>query len=94
MINKPDVSFSHRSEESYEINRVIVIGKSGFVGSELLLSLATIDIEAVGIGVYHVKDGQLVKGEAEKRHTVDYSNWHAGNVNPEDLKKHKELLDR
>jgi UDP-glucose 4-epimerase len=50
MIIKPDVSFSHRSEESYEIKRVIVIGKSGFVGSELLLSLAAIDIEAVGIG--------------------------------------------
>ena len=50
MINKPDVFFSHRSEESYAIERVIVIGKSGFVGSELLLSLAAIDIDAVGIG--------------------------------------------
>jgi len=50
MINKPDVSFPHRSEESYESKRVIVIGKSGFLGSELLLSLAAIDIEAVGIG--------------------------------------------
>jgi hypothetical protein len=36
----------------------------------------------------------LIKGEAEKRQSVDYSNWHAGNVNPEELKKHKELLDR
>lgn len=50
MINKPDVSFFHRSEERYEIKRVIVIGKSGFVGSELLLSLAATDIEAIGIG--------------------------------------------
>jgi nucleoside-diphosphate-sugar epimerase len=50
MINTPDVSFSHRSEESYEIKRVIVIGKSGFVGSELLLSLAALDIEVIGIG--------------------------------------------
>ena len=50
MINKSDVSFSHRSEESYEIKRVIVIGKSGVVGSELLLSLAAIDIEVAGIG--------------------------------------------
>ena len=50
MINMPDVSFSHRGEDSYKIRRVIVIGKSGFVGSELLLSLAAIDIEVIGIG--------------------------------------------
>jgi hypothetical protein len=47
-----------------------------------------------GIGVYHIEQGKLIPGEAEKRHSVDYSNWHAGNVSPEDLKKHKELLDR
>ena len=50
MINMLDVSFSHRGEDSYEIRRVIVIGKSGFVGSELLLSLSAIDIEVIGIG--------------------------------------------
>ena len=25
---------------------------------------------------------------------VSFTNWHAGNVDPEDLKKHKELLHR
>jgi UDP-glucose 4-epimerase len=50
MIRKPGASFSHRGEDSYEIQRVLVIGKSGFVGSELLLSLKTIGIEAIGIG--------------------------------------------
>ena len=50
MMNMPNVSFSHRNMDSYEIKRVIVIGKSGFVGSELLLSVAAIDIEVIGIG--------------------------------------------
>jgi nucleoside-diphosphate-sugar epimerase len=50
MISKPDVSFSHRGKDSYGIERVLVIGKTGFVGSELLLSLEAIGIKAVGIG--------------------------------------------
>lgn len=41
-----------------------------------------------------MKDGKLVKGEAVKREHVDWSNWFAANVDPEDLKKHKELMDR
>jgi len=50
MISKPDMSFSHRGEDIYEIERVLVIGKSGFVGSELLLSLEAIGIKVIGIG--------------------------------------------
>lgn len=38
-------------------------------------------------GKFVVKDGKLVSGEAEKRKEVDYSNWYAGNTDPEDLKK-------
>ena len=41
-----------------------------------------------------MKDGKLVKGEAERREHVDFSNWFAGNVDPDDLKKHKEMLHR
>ena len=36
----------------------------------------------------------MVPGEASKRKLVDFSNWVASNVDPEDLKKHRELLDR
>jgi len=36
-----------------------------------------------------MKDGKLVKGAADKREVVDFSNWHAGNVDPVDLQKHK-----
>ena len=36
----------------------------------------------------------MVKGKAKKRKTTTYSNWHSGNVDPDDLRKHRELLDR
>ena len=61
-------------------------------------------------GTYVMKDGKLVKGEAARRKAVDWSNWYAANVDPEDLKRyfnqslrdsaeyfvfrHRELLDR
>lgn len=45
-------------------------------------------------GTYIMKDGKLVKGEAKRRSLVDFSNWVAAHVDPEDLKKHRELLDR
>lgn len=35
-----------------------------------------------------MKDGKLVEGEAPIRETVDFSNWYAGNVDPEDLKRY------
>ncbi len=41
-----------------------------------------------------MRNGKLVEGEAAKREYVDFSNWFAENVDPEDLRKHKELLDR
>lgn len=50
MMIKSNKSFSHRSKDSYEINRVIIIGKSGFVGNELLQRLASVGIEAIGVG--------------------------------------------
>ena len=45
-------------------------------------------------GTYVMVDGKLVKGEAKRRSLVDFSNWVAAHVDPEDLKKHRELLDR
>lgn len=41
-----------------------------------------------------MKDGKLVEGEAEVRKQVDFSNWAAGNVDPDAMKKHRQLLDR
>lgn len=35
-----------------------------------------------------MEDGKLVEGKAAKRETVDFSNWYAGNADPEDLKRY------
>jgi hypothetical protein len=39
-------------------------------------------------------DGQLTEEPSKKRSSVDISNWFAANVDPEDMRKHRELLDR
>ena len=45
-------------------------------------------------GVYVLKDGKLVKGEGRKREEVMFSNWYWSNADPEDIKRHWELMDR
>ncbi|CAG9325645.1 unnamed protein product [Blepharisma stoltei] len=50
--------------------------------------------EIPGVKKFHVKDGKVVEGEAPQKHATDFSNWYAGNVDPSDLKRHKELRDR
>ena len=36
-------------------------------------------------GTYYLKNGKLIKGVPEQRSTAMYSNWHGGNVDPQDL---------
>lgn len=45
-------------------------------------------------GTFIYKDGEFVPGSSPKRVPVEYSNWYAGNVDPDDLRRHKEFLDR
>lgn len=40
------------------------------------------------------RDGNLVPGEGKIRRTVSHINWNSSNLDPKDLKKHRELLDR
>lgn len=43
---------------------------------------------------YVIRKGRLVKGKARKREEAAFTNWHGGNADPEDLLRHRELLDR
>jgi len=52
------------------------------------------EIEDLIAGKYYIKDGRLIKGDPDPRLTSQYSNWTAGNVDPEDLERHKKLLER
>jgi len=41
-----------------------------------------------------VVDGEIVEGKSEWRKKSLFSNWNGSNPDPEDLLKHRELLDR
>mmetsp|Transcript_28168 Transcript_28168/g.32295 ORF Transcript_28168/g.32295 Transcript_28168/m.32295 type:complete len:199 (+) Transcript_28168:46-642(+) len=43
---------------------------------------------------YVMKDGQMVEGLGDSRGAASFSNWYAANADPEDIQRHKELLDR
>lgn len=52
------------------------------------------ELKSEGVKNYVWRNGELVQGKAKERKTVVYSNWHPGHHNPDDLRKHRELLDR
>jgi hypothetical protein len=45
-------------------------------------------------GTYILRDGKLVKGKAEVREQANFSNWYCSNADPEDIRRHRELMDR
>lgn len=45
-------------------------------------------------GTYVMRDGKLVEGKAEQREEATYSNWYCSNADPEDIRRHRELMDR
>jgi hypothetical protein len=47
-----------------------------------------------GVKNYIFKDGAATEGKGEKLVDVNFSNWYAGNADPEDLRRHRELNDR
>jgi hypothetical protein len=47
-----------------------------------------------GVKNFVWRDGKLVEGKATERKAVTYSNWHPGHHNPDDLRRHRDLLDR
>ena len=47
-----------------------------------------------GTGTYVLRDGKLVEGKGMVREEATFSNWYCSNADPEDLRKHRELMDR
>ena len=41
-----------------------------------------------------LRDGKLVEGKGEVREQATYSNWYCSNADPEDIRRHRELMDR
>ena len=47
-----------------------------------------------GTGTYVLRDGKLVEGKGMVREEATFSNWYCSNADPEDLRRHRELMDR
>ena len=41
-----------------------------------------------------LRDGKLVLGKGEVREEATFSNWVCSNADPEDIRRHRELMDR
>lgn len=52
------------------------------------------EAEKLEQGQFYIENGKMYYGASAKREPVSYSNWYAGNVDPEQMTRHKELLDR
>lgn len=52
------------------------------------------EAEKMEQGQFYIDNGKMYYGASDKREPVSYSNWYAGNVDPEQMTRHKELLDR
>lgn len=47
-----------------------------------------------GTGTYVLRNGKLVEGKGMQREQATYSNWYCSNADPEDIRRHRELMDR
>ena len=47
-----------------------------------------------GSGTYVMRNGKLVEGKGEQREQATYSNWYCSNADPEDIRRHREMMDR
>ncbi len=45
-------------------------------------------------GTYVLRDGKLVKGSGESREQAEFTNWYCSNADPEDIRRHREMMDR
>ena len=45
-------------------------------------------------GTYVLRNGKLVPGKGMQREQATFSNWYCSNADPEDIRRHRELMDR
>ena len=45
-------------------------------------------------GTYVLRNGKLVQGKGMVREQATFSNWYCSNADPEDIRRHRELMDR
>lgn len=85
--------------QKIENDQLLEILKTRALSKLTILEMSVPDPQPItpsdsGVKRFVFKDGKLVEGEGVQKLEVDYSNWYAGNVDPADLRRHKELNDR
>uniref|UniRef100_A0A7S3HUF3 Uncharacterized protein n=1 Tax=Favella ehrenbergii TaxID=182087 RepID=A0A7S3HUF3_9SPIT len=45
-------------------------------------------------GTYVLRNGKLVPGKGMVREPATFTNWYCSNADPEDIRRHRELMDR
>jgi len=45
-------------------------------------------------GTYILRNGKLVPGKGMVREPATHTNWYASNADPEDIRRHREMMDR
>lgn len=45
-------------------------------------------------GTYVLRNGKLVPGKGMVREEATFTNWYCSNADPEDIRRHRELMDR
>ena len=80
--SEKDENFDAQNTETEKMKKVQNLK---FIEYENELDL--IDRNNLKPGNYYIKNGELVEGKPEIRSSALYSNWHAGNADPEDIRR-------
>ena len=82
---------SSASESNYDISNKLSNSHDQGKGKDKQLNYSKFDD---GKSIFSMKNGKLTEGHGEAREISTYSNWTAGNIDPEDLERHKKLIER
>lgn len=81
-------------EIDMDLHGNISFRKPGEKGGQFEAPKDDVDSGMTEAGTYVLRDGKLVKGKGEKREQATHTNWYCSNADPEDIRRHRELMDR
>jgi len=89
--------FEKKTSEIANLGKDLEGKVDGEIHIDLHGNLEVIERQEGGItepGTYVLRNGKLVPGKGMVREPATFSNWYCSNADPEDLRRHRELMDR